>query len=396
ARAMARLRHRNVLSVYEVGEHGGRVYIAMEQMDGGTLRDEVARRRGAGGASWREVVALYAEAGRGLIAAHEAGMVHRDFKPDNVLVDRDGRVVVADFGLVGDVGRRGAGHGEARDGSVDSILTRESIALGTPAYMAPEQHAGAAAVDARADVFSFCVSLYEALHGERPFRGERRQAYLAAVATGDIRPAPADSKVPAWLREVLVRGMSADPDRRYGSMAEVLSELGFDPATERRPGALLRLVGAVVCGLFLLGWGLAAFWLDPELSYRAHYIGDLAFLGGLVLLGLLARQPLQRSAFNRRVLGLAAAAGVGVALMTAGADLMDLPALTVGILHMFLIGFAALVAAVLIDRLTAVIGAAYLAAFFVAAARPELYFAASLPAHVVLLVGGFAIMRARA
>ena len=143
ARAMAKIRHPNVITVYEADTVDDRMYIAMEYIEGGTLRDwQQARPR-----PWRAVVDHYILAARGLEAAHTAGLVHRDFKPENVLVGRDGRLCVTDFGLVGEHGERAS-------------------AIGTPLYMAPEQHGGEA-IDARADQFSLCVALYEAMYGPR-------------------------------------------------------------------------------------------------------------------------------------------------------------------------------------------------------------------------------------
>jgi hypothetical protein len=156
ARAMARLRHDNVLTVYEAGTHEGWVYVAMELVRGGTLRD-------AGARTWRETVALFARAGAGLAAAHARGLVHRDFKPENVLLEDD-RVLVADFGLVSHAVDAPTGSGPAETPLPSSPLTQIGEVVGTPLYMAPEQHAGGR-VDARSDQFSFCVALYEALPG---------------------------------------------------------------------------------------------------------------------------------------------------------------------------------------------------------------------------------------
>src|SRR5262249_48686785 len=155
---LARLSHPNVVVVYEVGEVDGRLFVAMEHVAGGTARTWLTTAR-----RWREIVALYAAAGDGLAAAHAAGIVHRDFKPDNVLVGDDGRPRVADFGLarvlVGDDAT-----------AVPDGATRAGAIAGTLAYMAPEQLDGGA-VDARADQFAFCAALWEALYGVRAFAG---------------------------------------------------------------------------------------------------------------------------------------------------------------------------------------------------------------------------------
>src|SRR5262245_11493 len=192
AQALARLSHRNVVAVHDVGTESGEIFIAMEYVDGVTVRTWLAEHE----RTWREILNVFLDAGRGLAAAHEAGLVHRDFKPDNVLVTPTGRVVVLDFGLA-----RGAGGPETPGAPsvrtpptqperltlppspgnpstpslgrapLDTPLTKMGDLMGTPRYMSPEQ-LGAALVDGRSDQFSFCVSLYEALHGQRPFPGE--------------------------------------------------------------------------------------------------------------------------------------------------------------------------------------------------------------------------------
>ena len=155
ARAMAKLRHRAVVPVFDVGEYAGGVYVAMALVKGGTLHDWMH----AEARPWRQVVARFVEVGRGLVAAHAAGIVHRDFKPRNVLLGEGGEVMVADFGIAS------ASVDVDDDGAAGDVREATSVA-GTPAYMAPEQAAGKA-VDARADQYSFCVSLWEGLHGQR-------------------------------------------------------------------------------------------------------------------------------------------------------------------------------------------------------------------------------------
>ncbi|MCB9570262.1 MAG: serine/threonine protein kinase [Myxococcales bacterium] len=174
AQALARLSHPNVVQIYDVGVIGGQVFLAMEYVQGKTLREwerEAPR-------SWREVVALFRQAGEGLAAAHDAGLVHRDFKPDNVLVGEDGRVRVLDFGLAARRERGATGEGDELSARTLSSISRSDLRsasatgvtrtlVGTPAYMSPEQHLRLEA-DGRSDLFAFCVALYEALHGERP------------------------------------------------------------------------------------------------------------------------------------------------------------------------------------------------------------------------------------
>ena len=254
AQALAKLSHPNVVHVYEVGEHDGRVYLAMEYVRGQSLRHwaKDALR------SWREVLALYAQAGRGLAAAHAAGLVHRDFKPDNAIVGLDGRVRVLDFGLArrdrqAPVADALAELESAPSGSdlLASPLTHDGSLIGTPAYMAAEQFLGEP-TDARTDQFGFCVALWEALYGERPFGGSTRMDVVAAVTSGRIREPPRGSRVPSWVRAALVRGLAPVSAERWPSMDALLAALAADPTRRRRAiGLAIGLVaaaGGVVAG----------------------------------------------------------------------------------------------------------------------------------------------------
>jgi tetratricopeptide (TPR) repeat protein len=236
AQAQARLSHPNVVTIYEVGAlpEGG-LFIAMELVKGQTLR---AWQDGRGRA-WREIVAVYAAAGAGLAAAHRAGIVHRDFKPDNILLGDDDRVRVADFGLA-----------FAAESETDGTATAGAgLIAGTPGYMAPEQLAGAA-VDARTDQFGFCAALYEALHGERPYAD-------LAFAQG-ARPAPRRSEpdpgYPRWLWDVTMRGLALEPERRFASMDALLAELTRHRGRARR----WALAAAGVAGGLALAGAITA------------------------------------------------------------------------------------------------------------------------------------------
>jgi len=244
AQAMAKLSHPNVVQIYEVGTHGGQIFLAMEFVEGGSLRrwlkDEDR--------SWREVLGMFIQAGRGLAAAHRAGIVHRDFKPDNVLVDKTGTAKVTDFGTARAAVLSG-GHAPVSDenteepteeptvsGSasmLDQRLTITGRAVGTPAYMSPEQHFGDP-VDARSDQFGFCVALFEALYGDRPFRGSDRAALAARVAEGTIPDPPPGTKVPSWVRRAVLRGLSSEPENRFPDMDALLAELDRDPHRGRK------------------------------------------------------------------------------------------------------------------------------------------------------------------
>ena len=223
AQAMAKLAHPSVVTVHDVGVADGQVFLAMELIRGGTLTTWLSRQP----RSWPEILAVFADAGRGLAAAHQAGLVHRDFKPDNVLVGDDGRVVVTDFGLARvDAEATHAAAPIADTGTSTSAraapVTHAGAIVGTPAYMAPEQHQGRP-TDARSDLFAFCVALWEALFGARPFAGETYGELVHNVLAGAITPPPAGADAPPWLRRALLRGLAVDPAERWPSMAELLA-----------------------------------------------------------------------------------------------------------------------------------------------------------------------------
>ncbi len=255
AQAMAKLSHPNVIAVFDVGVLSDRVFVAMEFIRGQALGAWVK----AGGHTQRAIVDMFIQAGRGLAAAHSAGLIHRDFKPDNVLVDETGRARVLDFGLARAVetaadakGIESTMQAMSGDSQLQRDLTQAGSILGTPAYMAPEQFRGEPA-GARTDQFSFCVSLYEALHGERPFAGDSFRALMNAVLGGQVRASAPGARVPARLRRVLLRGLQARPDDRFPSMESLLAALGSDPARVRRTWAL-RLGPACVAGLALFAY----------------------------------------------------------------------------------------------------------------------------------------------
>jgi tetratricopeptide (TPR) repeat protein len=260
----------------------------MEYVPGGTARAAVRRLRP------REIVALYLAAGRGLAAAHAVGLVHRDFKPDNVMITKTRQVRVMDFGLAReqlgsdapspagqlaiDASVRAAALAETFDADVDPDataklgaggapaeaaasasggylrlkLTQTGAMLGTPAYMAPEQFAGTGG-DARSDQFSFCVALYEGVYGRRPFAGDNALALMANVVAGTVTDPPPDARVPSWIRRILLRGLSTDPKQRFGSMTELLAALGDDPAVRRR-----RWLAAATMAVFVAGGAAGA------------------------------------------------------------------------------------------------------------------------------------------
>jgi predicted Ser/Thr protein kinase len=218
ARALARLRHPNVVAVHDVVTVDDQLVIVMELVDGQTLAAWTA----GGARSWREIVAHYAQAARGLDAAHALGIVHRDFKPANAIVGDDGRVRVLDFGLAS------AGAVTATTGpgaaSMASNLTETGAIVGTPAYMAPEQLGGALA-SATTDQWSFCVSLHEAVYGVRPFHADTPAQLLLEIEAGNVRRGDGQRTVPAWLRATIERGLARKPEERHASLAALAHEL---------------------------------------------------------------------------------------------------------------------------------------------------------------------------
>src|SRR5215472_3277190 len=245
AQAMARLSHPNVVAIYDVGTFEDHVFIAMEYVAGRTLRHWLKE----ADRDWRQIVENFVEAGRGLGAAHAASVLHRDFKPENVLVGNDGRCRVLDFGLA----RANERDPDATQIDVSSLtvskakklaleLSRSGAMVGTPAYMSPEQLLGQS-LDARADQFSFCVSLYEALYGERPFAGENLGVLMGEVIAGKVKRPRGSKKVPPALRKVLLRGLRPKPGQRYPSMDALLSELQRIAVPSRADQDLLSAKG---------------------------------------------------------------------------------------------------------------------------------------------------------
>ncbi|MCP3135988.1 serine/threonine-protein kinase [Pyxidicoccus xibeiensis] len=230
AQSLARLSHANVVSAFDVGQHGDCVFLAMELVEGVTLAEWLKTPR-----TWQEVLRVFTEVGRGLAAAHAAGLVHRDIKPANVLVGKDGRARVTDFGMArplnrapGATPRMGLDLPASTASPPISPLTRTGALLGTPAYMAPELLTGRRA-DALSDQFSFCVALHEALYGVRPFEGGSLEEVARAALEGRVRPAPPGTKVPAWVRRAVLRGLKPRPEERYASMEPLLAALALPP-----------------------------------------------------------------------------------------------------------------------------------------------------------------------
>lgn len=236
AQAMARLSHPSVVQVHDVGSFGDQVFVAMEYVDGWTLREWLARAQHG----WREILAVFVVAGRGLAAAHDAGFVHRDFKPDNVLVGRDGAVRVTDFGL-------------ARvQLDQNSSITSVNKAVGTPGYMAPEQYRGEPP-DPRSDQFGFCAALFEGLYGRLPFEGDNADGIRHATLSGTLTAAESAKRIPLRVSRALARGLALQPSHRFPSMRALLAELERDPRTS---WARIATGAAAICGVLGVAWGV--------------------------------------------------------------------------------------------------------------------------------------------
>jgi serine/threonine protein kinase len=229
ARSMARLCHPNVVAIHDIGAFEDGVFIAMDFVEGLTVSawlQSAAR-------PWGDVLRVFLAAGRGLCAAHDGELVHHDFKPDNVMIDGDGQVRVMDFGLAREVTKEEATPVRDVDGPV----------IGTPAYMAAEQFLGDR-TDARTDQFGFCVALYEALYGHRPFAGTTVLELRHNVFSANVVPEPRRSPIPRAVRRALLRGLDPHPARRFSTMRELLRTLEAASAPPRRRW---RLTLAVAC-----------------------------------------------------------------------------------------------------------------------------------------------------
>lgn len=262
ARAMAKLSHPNVIPVFDVGiAASGPVYVAMELVDGVTL-DRWLRERARDPA---EIVAAFVAAARGLDAAHAAGLVHRDFKPENVIVGADGRVRVLDFGLARAAGAApGDGDGAGTEVPVERTLTQTGAVAGTPSYMSPEQWRGEP-TDARTDQFSLCVALAAALGGAHPFDDSSPAASRAAVLSGALRLAPA---IPSAIEPVLRRGLASCRDDRFATMDELIAALPPPAASRRRWWLAAPALAIVVAAVSVAIWRASASSTPPAAAER--------------------------------------------------------------------------------------------------------------------------------
>ena len=283
AQALARLSHPNVVAVHDAGIFEDDVFIAMELVEGKTLSDWMSENK----KSIQEIISVMISAGRGLDAAHKAGLVHRDFKPGNVIVGDDGRVRVLDFGLAraadqeqlaretpplsaptpapGTVAEKSFESRNSSDSSLDMLqspLTHAGGILGTPLYMAPEQHLGLR-TDERTDLFGFCVVLYEALYGRRPFSATTMEELKKEVIRHQVSIPSRDTDVPSWLWRIIDKGLSVKPEDRYPNIELLLDELGHDPEIEwQQKKTLYKRIALLMALAFLVIMGPLLVWYD--------------------------------------------------------------------------------------------------------------------------------------
>ncbi|PZR09133.1 MAG: hypothetical protein DI536_23150 [Archangium gephyra] len=253
AQAMARLQHPNVIAVHDVGVIGERVFVAMEYVEGETLAEWLRGRH-----AWDDIVRTFLAAGAGVSAAHKAGLVHRDFKPDNVLLGGDQRPRVVDFGLARQSNSTPSPSppevvAQSGETSLSHKLTRDGAVMGTPGYMPPEQINGLA-TDARSDQFSFCVALWEALYGNRPFSGTTLSQIAKEIALANFTPVPSDSEVPEYVHDAMMRGLKNNPADRWPDMDSLLRALR--PRARANPRRRLFVAGLVSFSLLGIGYGL--------------------------------------------------------------------------------------------------------------------------------------------
>jgi len=386
ARAMAKLSHPNVVQVYEVGRFEEQVFLAMEFVQGRTLNAWLkAQPRG-----WQEVLHVMVQAGRGLQAAHEAGVIHGDFKPDNILIDAEERVRVVDFGLSrrtepasaslqgaassGEAGRSlqgapvptptpapapAAPAPDLRAEDLGDERRSNARIAGTPAYMAPEQHHHTPA-DQRSDQFSFCVTLYSALHGVHPFAGGSLLELIIKLTDGKVNPLPAGSAVPTAVHAAVLRGLAVDPDQRWPALADLLDELDAIAARYRDPELDLsvarrqRVVLAVIIALSILAMSFVVILgspseellPDPETNALAG-----AVINGLLLTVVYAfRRSLLKNRINRQLTAWLIVSSLAMLGDRTIALVLDLPVHATMALDLLLLGSISAMSALLVER----------------------------------------------
>ncbi len=372
AQAMARLSHPNVIPVFEVGEYAAQIYVAMEHVDGPTL---FAWQTQAG--SWREIVDMYIRAGHGLCAAHRSGLIHRDFKAQNVLVGGDGRPRVIDFGLARLGGGPPTTPGHNPEASTDSNLILDAEAtyagalVGTPAYMAPEQILGED-VGPAGDQFAFCAALYEALYGKFPFVRTNMMSLLDSI---EQQPAavPVDSPVPAAIHAALVRGLAREPHARFATLDQLLAVLSHDPSQDPATGWRTRFALALAILLVLLiTWPMVDKVAGDVEQANARDSLMVVLITAIPLLGFfwLSRRAIAKSELTTRLVGWATVAIFALIFHRLTGFLADIPPTTTLISDHVVLGTAAALATFWVGRWVALIACAYYIGALISALSP--------------------------
>jgi eukaryotic-like serine/threonine-protein kinase len=353
ARALARLSHPNVVRVYEIGQYRGRPYLAMEWIYGRSLRVWLGEQP----RSAAEILDVFLQAGRGLAAAHEAGLVHCDFKPENVLVASDGRVAVVDFGVAVIVSTDTRSRGFHPAPGVFALSGSESRrGLGTPAFMAPEQFAGVGVTPA-SDQFAFCVALYSALFGLTPFAGSDIFSLRKSVLAGALRKPPRQRAYPTALLGALERGLARQPAARFQDMPALLAALErhLPPPSERDPAVGSRERMLVCGGLAVLGAIALAALCYPPTSALAPQTTSLLIIPAIALLlhaifASVLRQRLLANQFARKVAAMAWIGGITVILHRLLAFRFGQRVPDVIAVDLLMLGLEQIMAGILLDR----------------------------------------------
>ena len=389
AQAMAKVAHPNVVPIYEVGELGAEMFVAMELVTGETLTSWLRRAP----RTWRDALAIFVAAGRGLAAAHACGIVHRDFKPDNVLVGSDGRPRVLDFGLARSVTAPPAPPEDAPAPAAGNALSVElTVAgslMGTPPFMSPEQFRGEVAGPA-SDQFSFASGLYRALFGVAPFAGENLVELRASVLDDALRPPPAASEVPPAVVAAVLRALSPNAGDRFASMDELLDvlepPLRVDPAQDLARGRRGRLIASAILSAGALASLIAtsaATGLDA--SARGLLVQSVVATTCLVAIGATFWRRLVTSEHNRRLAFVILATGCGFFAHRAVAYLRDASPVDTLAGDAVLLGVVATVAGILVERW--MLGGAPLAVLYLA-------FALAVPHRAGPAFGGLVLVYA--